>query len=381
MNKKHCVLYIACILSPYTILPGDMEFKNSIKDGNISHVASMLSSQQIEGHELALALNIAVYYGHPHVTQLLLEHGAPCNYHHKMLDGPPLHIALREGHVSTARTLLDNGAHTNAQTRSSSRAAPLHIACLRKNTDAVHLLMQYGADPEIRNTRSNQTTPTQNPSRQLVESTAMQMLVTYNNRFAYAKSSHNQKRTDIISLLIAYQASTCALHDIQFAPHREQQRNTELLHAQNGVISAPQHITPLQLLRIYAGYKHNQKALAYIERKPLRKKHYSTLLSDCALIGNRELVRSLIQTYNIDEDCCISAFDRVSRLGSQAVAQWLTPKIHHKPAALSQYGWNAYAAAQQQQNMHEQKNNEYFTDCDIICKHDALPTKKHLINK
>ena len=83
---------------------------------------------------------------------MLLDAGADPNASH-VLDTTPLWHAAKRGHESIAQLLL---AHPNINTNIGSRESPLHAA-IRSTTASRHriiaMLLQAGADPDIRNTR------------------------------------------------------------------------------------------------------------------------------------------------------------------------------------------------------------------------------------
>jgi ankyrin repeat protein len=59
----------------------------------------------------------------------------------------PLHLAVREGRLETARVLLD-ASDVNA--RNNQGLSPLHWATLRGDKAMCALLIEYGADPHMR---------------------------------------------------------------------------------------------------------------------------------------------------------------------------------------------------------------------------------------
>lgn len=59
----------------------------------------------------------------------------------------PLHLAVREGHLETARALLD-ASDVNA--RNNHGLSPLHWATLRGDRAMCAMLLEYGADPNMR---------------------------------------------------------------------------------------------------------------------------------------------------------------------------------------------------------------------------------------
>lgn len=72
--------------------------------------------------------------------------------------GPPLHAAIRYGHDSIVRCLLDRGADVNATGQAPLYASSLHWAAFHDRATAVGWLLDAGADPTVLD-RSYQTTP------------------------------------------------------------------------------------------------------------------------------------------------------------------------------------------------------------------------------
>ena len=68
----------------------------------------------------------------------------------------PLHVAVREGKLETARVLLD-ASDVNAT--SSVGMTALHWASLRGDAEMSELLLAYGADPRIRDEHLDGLTP------------------------------------------------------------------------------------------------------------------------------------------------------------------------------------------------------------------------------
>ena len=60
----------------------------------------------------------------------------------------PLHYAARQGHLETARILLDNGADID-QPSAGDQSSPLLVAVINGNYDLAMMLVERGADPNI----------------------------------------------------------------------------------------------------------------------------------------------------------------------------------------------------------------------------------------
>ena len=100
------------------------------------------------------ALHLASYFGHPHVADWLLQHGADvdavaCNGSKLM----PLHSALAQKDevlaLAVARALLSKKAVVTSQ--QTGGFTPLHAAAARGSMALVELLLAHGADPSVRN--------------------------------------------------------------------------------------------------------------------------------------------------------------------------------------------------------------------------------------
>ena len=93
----------------------------------------------------------AAHAGIIDLVQLLLDHNAD-EYTRDNDGNTALHFAAARGHIEVARLLIKRSAEINAQNDTGS--TPLHRASqglLEGNTDAVRLLLDYGADARARN--------------------------------------------------------------------------------------------------------------------------------------------------------------------------------------------------------------------------------------
>jgi len=76
-----------------------------------------------------------------------IAHGADLNGMEQDSTGgffAPIHLASRAGFVEAARILIDAGADVNIRARAPHRATPLHWACRAGNYDIVVLLVEHG---------------------------------------------------------------------------------------------------------------------------------------------------------------------------------------------------------------------------------------------
>lgn len=106
-------------------------------------------------------LNGAVFHGHPHLCQYLIEQGADVNMPQPDTGESPLHSALctadRKAHDLVLKSLLANGANPNCVTKPSmeteafmrdirTRAeTPLHRAAAFGTEDTIQMLLDAGA--------------------------------------------------------------------------------------------------------------------------------------------------------------------------------------------------------------------------------------------
>jgi ankyrin repeat protein len=106
-------------------------------------------------------LNGAVFHGHPHLCEYLIEQGADVNKPQPDTGESPLHSALctteRKAHDRVLKALLANGANPNCVTKPSveteafmrdirTRAeTPLHRAAAFGTEDTIQMLLDAGA--------------------------------------------------------------------------------------------------------------------------------------------------------------------------------------------------------------------------------------------
>jgi ankyrin repeat protein len=107
-------------------------------------------------------LRCASWYGKLEVGQVLLDCGADINARDN-LGQTPLSGAVSCGHLEFARMLVKRGTRGNTQ-NTHNRYSPLHWAVQKKCIQAVRLLLEHGADVNVRN-KSGET-PSQLTSQQ-----------------------------------------------------------------------------------------------------------------------------------------------------------------------------------------------------------------------
>jgi ankyrin repeat protein len=82
-------------------------------------------------------------------VRTLIGNGANANFPDEETGDRPLHRAAMEGHVETARALLELGADVNAADNLGAR--PLHWAADRGHMDTIRLLIEHGAQVNAEN--------------------------------------------------------------------------------------------------------------------------------------------------------------------------------------------------------------------------------------
>jgi ankyrin repeat protein len=99
-------------------------------------------------------LGLAAFFGHKQVLNELITHGADVNIaSNNSMKVCPLHSAVAHYNAPVAfqmaKSLLEHGAKVNAVQMGGW--TPLHEAAARGEVDLVKLLLQYGADKDMKN--------------------------------------------------------------------------------------------------------------------------------------------------------------------------------------------------------------------------------------
>jgi len=119
-------------------------------------------------------LTAALYHGKRGAVEYLLERGVQVTIHEAAALGDeetirymlgiepklissfsfdgwtPLHLTAFFGGYEAAKALVDSGADVNARSQNPLSNMPIHAAAAGKRTSLVHLLLEAGADPNVK---------------------------------------------------------------------------------------------------------------------------------------------------------------------------------------------------------------------------------------
>jgi len=149
----------------------------AIQKGNAREVSKLLEEDRalVDAKKSGLsALLTAVYHRHPEIARLFVEHGAMLDVFEASALGDverlrellaedssranafapdgftPLGLAAFFGHPEAVRLLLENGADPNLASANAQRVAPLHSAVAGGKVEIVRMLLARGADVHAR---------------------------------------------------------------------------------------------------------------------------------------------------------------------------------------------------------------------------------------
>ncbi|KAK4886784.1 hypothetical protein RN001_003055 [Aquatica leii] len=146
----------------------DQELLEAARSGNVPVVEKILGQRAKRSGPLAslrrgpganvqdssgyTSLHHAALNGHKEIVRLLLDHDASPN----IIDSKgstPLHLAAWSGNVDIVRLLLCGPSICNVNLTTKANETALHSAAQYGHTPVVHLLLEHGCDPGIRNNR------------------------------------------------------------------------------------------------------------------------------------------------------------------------------------------------------------------------------------
>ncbi len=137
----------------------------AVRAGNVTKVTALLDKRPqlihcTKNRQQATPLQWAVVANQLSVFELLLERGANPNAPDRS-QMTPLHSAAVFNRAQMARRLLAFGADLNAMCISfqAVRLTPLHKAAEAGAYDVVEIMLDAGADPNVRTAGANQVTP------------------------------------------------------------------------------------------------------------------------------------------------------------------------------------------------------------------------------
>jgi ankyrin repeat protein len=121
--------------------------------GKLERVKSMLNRKPRLLNEYApdgfQPIGLASFFGHVEVVRFLLESGAEVNSSSQnRLKVTPLNSAAAGRHYEIAMLLLERGANPNI--RQEGDFVPLHSAAMNGQIEMVKILLQYGADKDLK---------------------------------------------------------------------------------------------------------------------------------------------------------------------------------------------------------------------------------------
>ena len=110
--------------------------------GHLSVARTLLDN----GASVGEILYLAASEGNDSMVDTLIKAGANANTVTDVSSGTPLHAAAAGGHLSVARILLENGASVVLETKLGH--TPLHIAAAANRLKVVQMLLEHGANPK-----------------------------------------------------------------------------------------------------------------------------------------------------------------------------------------------------------------------------------------
>jgi uncharacterized protein len=153
---------------------GAQKFLEAVKSGDLVHVKQMLTIEpglaKARADSGASALMLAIYHNRPEVRDMLIERGAPLDIHEAAAAGKlerisaiatqdpvainsfaadgfaPLALAAFFGQREAVHALLEQGADVNAVSKNATGYTALSGAVARGDAEIVRLLLSHGAN-------------------------------------------------------------------------------------------------------------------------------------------------------------------------------------------------------------------------------------------
>lgn len=146
-NKNRLVIPFA-ILAAGLLTGCTTPLQKAVASGDATTVQRLLTENPPGGNlSYTLCCAASSYTSDsPEVIQVLIDHGADPNA--RLMGNPALISAARMNHPKVIRSLLENGADVNIATANGATA--LSFACARGYTECVKILLQYGANKDVR---------------------------------------------------------------------------------------------------------------------------------------------------------------------------------------------------------------------------------------
>ena len=152
------------------------EFYDAVKNGNLPSVQSLLHAQPgfaLQRHEGATALHFAAIHNNRAIVDLLLAEGANPEAEDDEFESTPINWANEAGHTDMVQYLYERGTRVGFYLAAAfgltdrlralidqnisqinmmrGYGTPIHFAALWGHPVIVQILLNHGADPQIRN--------------------------------------------------------------------------------------------------------------------------------------------------------------------------------------------------------------------------------------
>ena len=151
-------LAFVALLLTCPIAMGDT-IHDAVKDSNLASIQKLVNGNHevldIQDEDGKTALHLAIERGFSDIARYLIEQGADIDLPDDNNESP-LHYSASHGNLEISKLLLEKGS-TAINNSSVSKYdgfvgnwTPLHLACLKSHPGIVQLLLDHGADIEVR---------------------------------------------------------------------------------------------------------------------------------------------------------------------------------------------------------------------------------------